>query len=188
MDLYHVALYLHIVTLLIASGVTAVTKLAAGRRDHARTVGEFLEWHKILLSTAKIFPMCLAAFVITGGYMMSVNGASWSTGFVVAGLVGVAWLFATGAFMGIKGGALTKMLEGMASKGADQPAPKLAPPPMIMMLPIINPFVALAVAFDMVTKPVSIPVALGVVGVGFVVGTLVAMRRPAPAPQPVAAA
>jgi len=32
MDAYHIALFLHIVTLIVAASATAVTKLAVGRR------------------------------------------------------------------------------------------------------------------------------------------------------------
>ena len=49
MDAYHIALFLHIVTLLVAASATAVTKLAVGRRIRARTVREALEWHELLI-------------------------------------------------------------------------------------------------------------------------------------------
>jgi hypothetical protein len=188
MDLYHIVLFLHILTLVVAAGVTAVTKLATGRRARARTVGEVLEWHTVLMSASKLFPVCLAAFVITGSYMLSIAHLHpWSTGFVVAGLVGVVLLLVSGVFLGTKGKALKQMLEEMAKKGADQPAPRLVPPPVVAALPLINTGVALSVAFDMVTKPASIPVALGVVAIGIVLGAAGAMRRPAPAADKVPA-
>ena len=178
MDLYHVALYLHIVTLVVASAVTAVTKLAVGRRARARTVGEVLDWHGVLMSASKFFPLCLVAFVVTGFYMLSVSHAPiWTSGFVVAGMVGVVLLLSSGVFLGTKGKALKQMLEGMAARGADQPAPKLVPPPVIAALPMINTCIALSVAFDMVTKPASIPVALGIIAVGIVVGAALSMRQ-----------
>src|SRR4051812_32593127 len=84
MDRYHVALFLHIVSLVVAAAATSVTKLAVGRRARARTVSEALDWHNVLESSAKLFPMCLAAFVITGFYMLSITHVSpWSTGFIV---------------------------------------------------------------------------------------------------------
>ena len=36
MDIYHIALFLHIVTLMVAASATAITKLAVGRRARAR--------------------------------------------------------------------------------------------------------------------------------------------------------
>ena len=188
MDLYHITLFIHIVTLLVAAGVTAVVKLAIGRRSRARTVGEVLDWHNVLTAAAKLFPMCLVAFVVTGGYMLSITRVPWSTGFVVAGLVGVVLLLSGGVFLGVKGNALKQMLEGMAKNGADKPAPTLVPPPFMAALPMINTGIALAVAFDMVTKPAGIPAALGVVAGGVVLGAMVGLRRPASAVEGVRAA
>lgn len=188
MDRYHVVLFFHIVTLIAAAAATAVTKLAVGRRARARTVGEVLEWHTLLMSAAKVFPMCLAAFVITGGYMLSlVPATTWSTGFVVAGLVGVTLLLVSGVFLATKAKALKQVLEEMAKRGADQPAPRLVPPRLVAALPAINTGIALSVVFDMVTKPVSIPVALSVLAVGIVISAAAAMRRTVPAAENVTA-
>jgi hypothetical protein len=190
MDSYHIILFVHILTLLVAAGATAVMKLAIGRRARARTVGEVLDWHNVLMATSKLFPICLAAFVITGSYMLSVNRLNvWSTGFVVAGLVGVALLLVSGIFLATKGKALKQMLEGLGAKnGADHPAPSLSPPPLVAALPLINTGIALGVAFDMVMKPVSIPIALSVVAISVVLGAVAGMRRPAPAAERVPAA
>ncbi|HEY9228280.1 MAG TPA: hypothetical protein VIP11_16610 [Gemmatimonadaceae bacterium] len=189
MDRYHIALFIHLMTLMVAAGATAVTKLAAGRRARARTVGEVLEWHNVLESAAKVFPICLVVFVVTGAYMLSIaHVAVWSSGFVVAGLVGSALLFASGGYLGAKGAALRKILEQVASKGADQPAPKLVPPALVAALPLVNTGIAVSVAFDMVTKPASIPVALGVIAIGIVLGAAKGLQRPAVSVQPSPAA
>lgn len=182
MDIYHIALFVHIVTLIVAASVTAVTKLAADRRARARTVGEALEWHNILVSTARAFPICLAAFLITGAYMVSVVGVhAWANAFVISGLVGVTLLLASGTYLGIKGKALKQLLERFAAEGPDRPAPRLAPPPLVASLPVVNTGIALSVVFDMVVKPASIPVAIGVIAVGIAVtGVLATRQRGAP--------
>jgi hypothetical protein len=181
MDPYHVALFIHIVTLIVAVYATAVTKVAVGRRGIARTVGDALDWHGILMSTSKLFPVCLAAFTITGAYMLSLARPSvWSSGFVVAGLTGVVFLLASGVFLAVKGKALQQVLEGIAQRGLDQPAPKLMPPPIVAALPAINTGVAVGVVFDMVTKPSSIPLALMVVVFGILLGATAYLRRPTP--------
>jgi len=166
---YRIALFLHLVALILAAGATAVTKLAAGRRARARTIGELLEWHGTLMAASKLFPIALLVFLLTGGYMLSVSRiAVWSTGFIVAGLLGVALLFASGTFLGIKGNALKRVLEKLAAEGRDRPAPRMAPPMLVAILPVVNTGIALSVVFDMVTKPASIPVALAIVLVGVV--------------------
>jgi hypothetical protein len=182
MDVYHIVLFIHIATLLVAAGVTAVAKLAIGRRARARTVGDVLDWHAVLMSASKVFPICLAAFVLTGSYMLSLSGALWSSAFIIAGLVGVVLLLVSGVFLGTKGKAVKQMLEGIAKGGADLPAPRLVAPPLVAALPLVNSGIALAVAFDMVTKPTSLPVALGIVGIGIVLGAAISMRSPSEAP------
>lgn len=189
MDLYHIALFLHIVALVVASATTAVTKLAATRRARARTVGEVLEWHGVLSGASKIFPILLAVFVLTGGFMLSrAQAAVWGAGFVVAGLVGVVLLLASGIFLGMKGKALGVVLEQMAAKGSDLPAPRLVPPTLVAVLPAVNTGIALSVAFDMVTKPASVITALAIIAIGIAVSALLAMRKPMPAPKAATAA
>lgn len=183
MDRYHVALFIHLVALIAAAGATAITKLAAGRRARSRTVGEMLDWHNTLIAAARVFPVCLAAFVITGSYMLSIAQLNvWSSGFVVAGFAGVALLLLSSVYLGVKGAALRRMLEAAAARGADHPAPALAPPTLVAVLPPVNSAIALAVAFDMVTKPASIGVALGVVALGVVLGAASVLLRPARTP------
>ena len=43
MDAYHIALFIHIVTLVVAASATAITKFAVKRRIRARSVRETLE-------------------------------------------------------------------------------------------------------------------------------------------------
>lgn len=181
MDRFHIALFLHIVAVVIASGATAVTRLAAGRRVRARTLREAVEWHGVLTSAARFFPLSLVVFVITGGYMLSFRPAqAWTMGYIVAGLVGVALLLASGTYLGIKGKAFAEVLDKLAASGADREPPPLVPPPLVVALPVINTGIALAVAFDMVTKPSSVAVALGVVAVGIAIpAAMVLLRRPA---------
>ena len=189
MAAYHLALFIHILAVIVAAGVTAVTKLAVGRRIRARTVGEALEWHKLLMSSSRLYPICLAVFVLSGGYMMSVIRVSvWTTGFILAGLIGVVLLLASGIYLGTRGKAFQMALEGMAANGADQPLPRMAPPPLVMVLPMVNTGIALAVAFVMVMKTISLPISLGVVAIGIVLGALAAPRPPKAAMARAAAA
>lgn len=181
MDSYHIALFVHLVTLIVAAGVTAVTKLAAARRTRARTIGELQEWHGILMSASRLFPVCLAFFVASGAYMLGVAHAPvWTSPYVVAGLTGVVLLLASGIFLGAKARVFRDVLAEMARHGADRPVPKLVPPRLVAALPAVNTGIALAVVFDMVTKPASIAVALGVIVVGVVLFGAGAVRRPAP--------
>ncbi|HEX5971070.1 MAG TPA: hypothetical protein VFY85_04035 [Gemmatimonadaceae bacterium] len=181
MDSYHIALFVHLVTLIVAAGVTAVTKLAAARARRARTIGELQEWHGVLMSAARLFPICLAFFTASGAYMLGVTHASvWSSAYVVAGLTGVVLLLASGAFLGAKARVFRDVLAGMARQGADHPAPRVVPPRLVTVLPAVNTGIALAVVFDMVTKPASITVALAILAAGIALAAAGALRKPAP--------
>lgn len=176
MNWYRLTLFTHLLTLIVATAATAVTKLASGRRDRARTVGEMLEWHRILTSAAAVFPICLVVFTASGAYMLGVARVSASAPFAVAGLIGVVLLFASGTTLGIKGKGLRQMLEAAAAKDADQPAPRLAPPFLVTALPTINTGIAIAVVFAMVIKPATIASALAILGAGIVLGLIPALR------------
>ena len=189
MDSYHFALFIHLVTLIVAAGVTAITKLAAARRVRARTVGELLEWHGVLMSAARFFPLCLAVFTASGAYMLGVTHAAvWGSAYVVAGLTGVVLLLASGAFLGAKARAFRDVLAEMAQHGADRPVPKIVPPRLVVALPAVNTGIALAVVFDMVTKPASVSVALAIIAAGIALGGAGALRKPAPQMQQAPAA
>jgi hypothetical protein len=185
MDTYRIALFLHVVTLVVAASSGAVTKLAVGRRIRARSVAEALEWHSLLISASRAFPVCLASFVITGAYMVSRAGAhAWTSGFVVSGLLGVTFLLGSGTYLGIKAKAFKQLLENLAKGGADRPPPKLVPPRPVALLPIINSGLALGVVFDMVTKPASISLAMIVLVVGAAFSLAVNRRKTLPGAQP----
>ena len=187
MDLLHITLFIHIIALVVAASAATVVKLSMARRKRARTVADALDWHNVMSATSKLFPICLAVFVISGAYMMSLTQTAWSNGFVIAGLVGVAYLLVSGVFLGVKGKAAGLALEAMAKENPNQPAPKGAPPRLMTTLPAINTWVALSVAFDMVTKPESVGVALGVLAVGAVLGVATSLRHAAPAAEQVGA-
>ena len=185
MDLYHITLYLHIVTLLVAAALTAVTKLAVGRRMRARTVGEVLDWHGVLMSSAKLFPICLVAFVVTGSYMVSVNSRG-VVDWVRRRRTGRRRVAACQRDVSRRSRAKhsARCWRTWRRMGPTNPRPSSCRRRFVAALPMINTVIALAVAFDMVTKPVSIPVALGVVAIGIVIGAVLGMRRPAAAAAP----
>lgn len=178
MDTYRIALFLHVITLVVAASSGAVTKLAVGRRIRARSIAEALDWHSVLVSASRAFPICLASFVITGSYMVTrAGGHAWTSGFVISGLFGVAFLLGSGTYLGIKAKVLKQVLEKLAKDGADRPPPKLIPPPMVAMLPVLNTGVAFGVIFDMVTKPASIALALAIPLVGAAISVAMARRK-----------
>jgi hypothetical protein len=178
MDVYRIALFVHLLALIVAAGASAVMKLAAERRARSRTVAEMLEWHQTMGATARLFPVCLAVFVLSGAFMLSrATPGAWASAFVSAGLLGVVLLLASSVYLGISAKGLGRMLSALAERDASAAPPKLAPPPLLASLPAINTGIALAVAFDMVTKPTSLVTALAIVAGGILLGAAGAMKR-----------
>src|SRR5262245_35521184 len=77
MDGYHIALFVHFCALLGAIAAAAVVHLGTARRDAARTVGSQLEWHSLVLSVSKFFPIALLVLVLSGSYMINKGGLAW---------------------------------------------------------------------------------------------------------------
>lgn len=178
MDRYHIALFVHLLTIISAASATTVATLATSRRIRARTVGEALEWHTLILTSARVFPVCLVSFLATGFYMMGITGGSrLSVGYIDAGLVGVTLLLASGAYLRQKGGVLRRVLQEAAARDAGAAPPRLVLPKAVVVLPVVNSGIAVAVAFDMVTKPASIPVALGIIALGVAIGAVAGARQ-----------
>jgi hypothetical protein len=127
-------------------------------------VTEALEWHEVLVSTSKLFPISLASFLLTGAYMVSVLGTrAWSSGFTIAGLVGVTLLLGSAPYPGVKAKELRQLLQNVASKDANAAPPRLVPQRLATMLPVINTGIAIALVYDMTVKPASIALALAVI-------------------------
>ena len=176
MDVYRIALFVHLLALIVAAGASAVMKLAAERRARSRTVAEMMEWHQTMGATARLFPICLAVFVLSGAFMLSRSTpGAWASAFVSAGLLGVVLLLASSAYLGISAKGLGRMLSSLAERDPGAAAPRLAPPPLLAALPAVNTGIALAVAFDMVIKPASLVTALAIVGGGILIGAVGAL-------------
>jgi len=90
-------------------------------------------------------------------------------------------LLGSGIFLGVKAKGLRHVLQNIVNVSPEALAPRLAPPPLVALLPVVNTGIALAVVFDMVTKPASVLVALGVIAFGVVASGALALRRPRPA-------
>jgi hypothetical protein len=77
----------------------------------------------------------------------------------------------------VKAKALKQLLTAAANSAPDAAPPRIVPPALVMMLPLVNTGVALGVVFDMVTKPASVPVALGVIAIGIATSAALAWRK-----------
>jgi hypothetical protein len=165
MDGYQIALFVHLLALFAAFGASTVIHVSMTRIRSARSGAEALDWLGAAHALSRVFPLSLAALVGTGAWMLH-DAWSWSSGFVLAGLTGVAFLFLSGAV--IEGGQARKLAAALAARPAEPPA-VLARDPLWWCASWANTGVAVGVTFAMVTKP-SAEGAFAALAVGAIAG------------------
>jgi hypothetical protein len=93
---YGVVLFLHLAALLAAIGTAGIAHFAEGRLAGAETVAAARPWASLLIRAAPVFPLVLLILLASGAYLVH-RSWRWDSGWIEAGLVGVALLFANGA-------------------------------------------------------------------------------------------
>src|SRR5262245_31864132 len=112
MDGYRLVLFLHLSALLGAIATSAVLHLAETRLRAADTIAAVRTWAGLIDKGARVFPLVLLVLLGTGAYLVHRSWA-WSSGWVVASLVGVGVLFVVGAgAIGGRSRALRRALTG----------------------------------------------------------------------------
>lgn len=168
MHAYDVALFVHLLALFVAFGVTGMLWFALARIRSARICGEALQWLAVGKTAGMVFPVVLLTLLATGAYMVH-DSWTWTTPWIDAGLAGVVFLGIVGDR--VEGGQAKKIAQVLASDpGApiEGRAAAALRNPGFWSAAIVNPLIATAVAFDMVNKPgpvgagAALAVALGV--------------------------
>jgi hypothetical protein len=117
MDAYRLVLFLHLCALLGAIGTSSLVHFGEIRLRAAETVAVACTWASVIAKAARVFPVALAVLLGSGAYLVH-RGWSWGSGWIVAGVAGVAVLFAVGA--GVVGGR-SRALARELSASADGP-------------------------------------------------------------------
>lgn len=152
MDLYHITLFLHIGALLAAFGASALGHYSEVRMTAARTTGDLRQWGAVAGSVEKVFPVALLILVVTGAYMVS-SAWTWSEGWIDVALVGVVLLFVSGGFLGSRGKALGRALQGDPRDPVSPAAARMVRDPVTRSVSFGNTGMAIGIVFIMVTKP-----------------------------------
>src|SRR2546421_3024054 len=89
MDTYRTVLYLHVLSLLLGIGAAAVVGVCLFRLRAAQTLADALPWGMLAGKTERVFPVAVLGLFSTGAYMTS-DVWTWSTGWIVVSIVGLA--------------------------------------------------------------------------------------------------
>ncbi len=156
---YDIALFVHLCALFVAFATTGMLGLALARLRAARTCGEALPWLALGKAAGIVFPAVLLTLLGSGAYMVH-SAWTWHAPWVDAGLAGVVFLGVAGdRIEGGRGKRIARVLAADPGAPIEGRAAAVLHDPLWWSAAVVNPCVALGVAFDMATKPG--PVAAG---------------------------
>jgi hypothetical protein len=156
MHVYPVVLFVHVLSVLLAAGASAVLALAQLQMRRVETLGQVARWAIAAKQTAHAFPFAVAGLVGSGSYLVQA-GWRWSDPWVLGGIAGLATIVVLGEGLdGRRGRALGRAV-GAALAGGDGPAggevARLLGDPLGKVIGIAPVTLMLGVVFVMVTKP-----------------------------------
>jgi uncharacterized membrane protein len=124
--------------------------------------------------TERVFPVAVLGLFSTGAYMTS-DVWTWSTGWIVVSIVGLALVALQGPLVaGLRAKALERALGENGPGPLGNSARRLARDPVLWIVTFANPGIVLGILWNMVNKPSSAEAITAVV-VGYLVGAAVAL-------------
>ena len=91
MDTYHVVLYIHLLSLLLAFGAASVLCVCLFQLRGARELTDAIPWGRVAGKTGRLFPIAILGLFGTGAYMTS-DVWTWSTGWIEVAIVALVVL------------------------------------------------------------------------------------------------
>jgi hypothetical protein len=174
MDTYRTVLYLHVLSLLLGIGAVAVVGVCLFRLRAAQTLADALPWGMLAGKTERVFPVAVLGLFSTGAYMTS-DVWTWSTGWIVVSIVGLALVALQGPLVaGLRAKALERALGENGPGPLGNSARRLARDPILWVVTFANPGIVLGILWNMINKPSSAEAITAVV-VGYLVGAAVAL-------------
>jgi hypothetical protein len=169
-------LYIHLLALLLATGAAAVTHVAFGAMRRARSLVEAGRWRELSASAGRAFRVAAVALFASGAYLVS-GSWSWSDGWVIAGVAGLAAAIAIGELLhGRHGRALGRAIAGEVDARGDGPVTvdvaRLLESRLAIAASYAPTLLVLGVVYLMVAKPEAAQVCLMALAVPLVVAAV----------------
>jgi hypothetical protein len=194
MNRYAIALFLHLLSLLLATMAASLSTFAALRLRQAETADDAEHWLSIIGSIVRAFPVAVLGLLGSGSYMVRLSW-TWSTPWIDAALVGLTLIVMLGS--GIEASRSRVLQRELQSAGLSSRARRLLRDPVVWSAKVTTLTLVVAVVFVMTLKPmvvgsataIIVAVVVGVLGAvplwrGSRVTTLETAREPAsPAPD-----
>jgi hypothetical protein len=172
---YHVALYLHLLSLFILIGAITMVGLCYVRLRVAESLIDAVPWVQLADHVGWAFPVAILGLFASGAYLTT-DRWSWSTPWIVVSIGGLILDAVQGPLVaGPRAKALKQALEGDARTGVlDQRARKLARDRVLWIILLANPGIVLAITWNMTTKPGAAE-AVAAILVGYGLGAATAL-------------
>ena len=184
MDTYHVVLYLHLLSVFIGLGAASVLMACLFRLRAAQTLADAAPWGMMAGQIGRAFPVAVLGLFATGAYMTS-DLWSWSTGWILVSIVGLAVVALQGPLIAERTGhklGAALMANGPGPLGEE--ARRMTRHPGLWVVEFTNVAVVLGIVWNMTQKP-STASAIATLLIAYAVGAAVAfwlMRAPAETP------
>ena len=187
MDTYHVVLYIHLLSLFVGIGAAAVLSVCLFQLRAARELTDAVPWGMVAGKTGRMFPIAILGLFGSGAYMTS-DVWSWSSGWIVVGIVALVVLGIQGPVIAERSG---KKLEHALRENGPGPlgenARRMCRYWGLWMVEFSAIGLVLGVVWNMTTKPGTAG-AIAAAVIGYAVGaSLGYLFSQAGADRPVAA-
>ena len=114
MDKYHVALYIHFLSLLIGIGAASVLTVCAFQLRAARTLADAAPWGRVAAKVGRVFPIAILGLFGSGAYMTS-DVWTWDTGWIEVGIAALVVLAIQGPVVAERSGK--KVAQALMANG-----------------------------------------------------------------------
>lgn len=114
MDKYHVALYIHFLSLLIGIGAASVLTVCAFQLRAARTLDDAGPWGRVAAKVGRVFPIAILGLFGSGAYMTS-DLWTWDTGWIEVGIAALVVLAIQGPVVAERSGK--KVAQALMANG-----------------------------------------------------------------------
>ena len=103
MDTYHVVLYIHLLSLFVGIGAASVLVVCLFQLRGARELIEAVPWGMTAGKIGRLFPIAILGLFGSGAYMTS-DVWTWSSGWIVVGIVALVVLAVQGPLIAERSG------------------------------------------------------------------------------------
>jgi hypothetical protein len=150
MDSYDIALYVHLLCLLLATAATTLAGFAGLQLRSAAAAAEVARWGMFISKVVKAFPVAVLGLLASGAYMTQ-DRWSWSTPWIDASIAGLALIVALGS--GVEARRGRELRDEIRSSGLSPRARRLLRDPIAWSAKGATIALMLGVVFAMTTKP-----------------------------------